>query len=106
MAGRVRLAALAEVSLRVPPLFVVDELLKMNLGIPAAVEAEDSMSAPIAANATTAASVAAFLYDSDAFRALFYVLAKTAIHALGQCSAPEPNSTVPPFPRSSSCRLA
>lgn len=106
MAVWARLATLFEASLRVPPLFFVDELLKLSLGLPVPAAEPDAPNGSdgastiaaivqtVADNVTLsgAAQLAAaqvedsFYYDADFLKALLYTFAKFIVCCCGNFS--------------------
>lgn len=86
MSLRSKALALVEVLLRVPPLFVVDEFLKISLGLPV-LGGEDSVSVSILSNSTTdhvdITDGEINYYDANFYNAFFFTLLKFFICCMG-----------------------
>lgn len=83
MSLRSKALALVEVLLRVPPLFVVDEFLKVSLGLPVSI-GDDG---PSLSNATDdhvdISDSETNYYDANFYNAFFFTLLKFLICCLG-----------------------
>lgn len=78
-----RILSLVDVLLRVPPLFVIDELFRMGLGLP-----QGSPGAPDGLPEEPYKQQAAkhiFQYDAQFYKLFFSVLIKFVLSCLGKC---------------------
>lgn len=86
MSLRSKALALVEVLLRVPPLFVVDEFLKISLGLPVS-SGEETVLANITmdAGAVDLTDPDVNYYDANFYNAFFFTIVKFFVCCLGKC---------------------
>ncbi|XP_059050526.1 protein TRC8 homolog [Achroia grisella] len=87
MSLRSRALALVEVLLRVPPLFVVDEFLKISLGLPVSGGEDMSILINVTMDHVDAFDTDAHYYDANFYNALLFTLLKFIVCCLGCMSA-------------------
>ncbi|KAM3957997.1 TRC8 ring finger protein [Aphomia sociella] len=87
MSLRSKALALVEVLLRVPPLFVVDEFLKISLGLPVSSGEEVSVLSNVTVDHVDIFDTDANYYDANFYNALIFTLLKFLICCLGCMSA-------------------
>ncbi|XP_035441774.1 protein TRC8 homolog [Spodoptera frugiperda] len=89
MSLRSKALALVEVLLRVPPLFVVDEFLKISLGLPVSSGEEGSVLANITVDGVAVDMMDSDVnyYDANFYNALFFTIVKFLVCCLGCMSA-------------------
>ncbi|KAL0811254.1 hypothetical protein ABMA28_009680 [Loxostege sticticalis] len=87
MSLRSKALALVEVLLRVPPLFVVDEFLKISLGLPVSSGEEVSILSNITIDHIDVTDAEATYYDANFYNAFFFTFLKFLICCLGCMSA-------------------
>lgn len=87
MSLRSKALALVEVLLRVPPLFVVDEFLKISLGLPVSSGEEGSVLANITVDGVAVDMMDSDVnyYDANFYNALFFTIVKFLVCCLGEC---------------------
>uniref|UniRef100_A0A2H1VSG2 SFRICE_032253 n=1 Tax=Spodoptera frugiperda TaxID=7108 RepID=A0A2H1VSG2_SPOFR len=86
MSLRSKALALVEVLLRVPPLFVVDEFLKISLGLPVSSGEEGSVLANITVDGVAVDMMDSDVnyYDANFYNALFFTIVKFLVCCLGE----------------------
>ncbi|XP_053619720.1 protein TRC8 homolog [Plodia interpunctella] len=87
MSLRSKALALVEVLLRVPPLFVVDEFLKISLGLPVGNGEEVSVLSNVTIDHVDILDADASYYDANFYNAFFFTLLKFLVCCLGCLSA-------------------
>ncbi|KAL0860839.1 hypothetical protein ABMA27_009381 [Loxostege sticticalis] len=87
MSLRSKALALVEVLLRVPPLFMVDEFLKISLGLPVSSGEEVSILSNITIDHIDVTDAEATYYDANFYNAFFFTFLKFLICCLGCMSA-------------------
>ncbi|XP_026745875.1 protein TRC8 homolog isoform X1 [Trichoplusia ni] len=87
MSLRSKALALVEVLLRVPPLFVVDEFLKISLGLPVSSGEEVSVLSNVTVDHVDFADADVNYYDANFYNAFFFTLLKFLVCCLGCMSA-------------------
>ncbi|PZC73082.1 protein TRC8 homolog [Helicoverpa armigera] len=89
MSLRSKALALVEVLLRVPPLFVVDEFLKISLGLPVSSGEEGSVLSNITVDgvAVDISDPDVNYYDANFYNAFFFTIVKFLVCCLGCMSA-------------------
>lgn len=87
MSLRSKALALVEVMLRVPPLFMVDEFLKISLGLPVSSGEEVSVLSNITIDHIDISDAATTYYDANFYNAFFFTLMKFFMCCLGCMSA-------------------
>ncbi|KAJ2940047.1 hypothetical protein O0L34_g14082 [Tuta absoluta] len=87
MSLRSKALALVEVLLRVPPLFVVDEFLKISLGLPVSTGEEVSVLSNVTIDHVDVIDADANYYDANFYNAFFFTLLKFLVCCLGCMSA-------------------
>lgn len=83
MSLRSKALVLVEVLLRVPPLFVVDELLKISLGLPVSTGEEVSLLSTVTADHVDASDSNPNFYDANFYNAFVLTLLKFFVCCLG-----------------------
>lgn len=86
MSLRSKALALVEVLLRVPPLFVVDEFLKISLGLPVSSGEEVSILSNITLDHIDFSEQDSTYYDANFYNAFFFTFLKFLICCLGTYS--------------------
>lgn len=81
MSLRAKALALVEVLLRVPPLFVVDEFLKLSLGLPAA--GDETAALLNVTDQLELTDTETDYYDANFYNAFFFMLLKFFVCCLG-----------------------
>lgn len=84
MSLRSKALALVEVLLRVPPLFVVDEFLKISLGLPVSSGDEVSVLSNLTVDHIDLSDADANYYDANFYNAFFFTLLKFLVCCLGE----------------------
>lgn len=84
MSLRSRALALVEVLLRVPPLFVVDEFLKISLGLPVSTGEEVPILSAVTAEHVDPSESDVNYYDANFYNAFVFTLVKFFICCLGE----------------------
>ncbi|XP_068625434.1 protein TRC8 homolog [Battus philenor] len=87
MSLRSKALALVEVLLRVPPLFVVDEFLKISLGLPVSSGDEVSVLSNVTVDHVDVAEADANYYDANFYNAFFFTFFKFIVCCLGCMSS-------------------
>ncbi|CAG4970801.1 unnamed protein product [Colias eurytheme] len=87
MSLRSKALALVEVLLRVPPLFVVDEFLKISLGLPVSSGEEVSVLSNVTDDHVDITDAEANYYDANFYNAFFFTFLKFLVCCLGCMSA-------------------
>ncbi|CAH0597802.1 unnamed protein product [Chrysodeixis includens] len=87
MSLRSKALALVEVLLRVPPLFVVDEFLKISLGLPVSSGEEVAVLSNVTVDHVDFADADVNYYDANFYNAFFFTLLKFLVCCLGCMSA-------------------
>ncbi|XP_013185141.1 protein TRC8 homolog [Amyelois transitella] len=87
MSLRSRALALVEVLLRVPPLFVVDEFLKISLGLPVTSGEEVSVLSNVTIDHVDILDADGSYYDANFYNAFVFTLLKFLVCCLGCLSA-------------------
>ncbi|CAB3260919.1 unnamed protein product [Arctia plantaginis] len=83
MSLRSKALALVEVLLRVPPLFVVDEFLKISLGLPVSSGEEVAILSNITVDHVDITDSEANYYDANFYNAFFFTLLKFFVCCIG-----------------------
>ena len=85
MAFRAKMLSIFEVVLRVPPLFIMDELLKIGMGLDASSPAliVSGTSLPSMVNGTGYTTSDPATYDSQSYKLFIYALAKFILASAG-----------------------
>lgn len=83
MSLRSKALALVEVLLRVPPLFVVDEFLKISLGLPVSTGEEVSVLSSVTVDHVDINDSDTNYYDANFYNAFFLTLLKFFVCCLG-----------------------
>lgn len=84
MSLRSRALALVEVLLRVPPLFVVDEFLKISLGLPVSGGDEVSILSNVTLDHVDVSDSDGNYYDANFYNAFVFTLMKFLVCCLGK----------------------
>lgn len=84
MSLRSKALALVEVLLRVPPLFVVDEFLKISLGLPVSSGEEVTILSNITVDSFDVTDSEANYYDANFYNAFFFTLLKFLVCCIGK----------------------
>ncbi|XP_075986389.1 TRC8 ring finger protein [Anticarsia gemmatalis] len=87
MSLRSKALALVEVLLRVPPLFVVDEFLKISLGLPVSNGEEVSVLSNVTVDHVDISDADGNYYDANFYNAFFFTLLKFLVCCIGCMSA-------------------
>jgi E3 ubiquitin-protein ligase RNF139 len=83
MSLRSKALALVEVLLRVPPLFVVDEFLKISLGLPVSSGDEVSLLSNLTIDHIDVTDADGNYYDANFYNAFFFTFLKFLVCCLG-----------------------
>lgn len=84
MSLRSKALALVEVLLRVPPLFVVDEFLKVSLGLPVNTAEEASLFTNVTIDHINVSDSETNYYDANFYNAFVFTLFKFFVCCLGK----------------------
>lgn len=84
MSLRSKALALVEVLLRVPPLFVVDEFLKISLGLPVSTTEEVSVLSNLTVDHIDLSDPDSNYYDANFYNAFFFSFLKFLVCCLGE----------------------
>lgn len=86
MSLRSKVLALVEVVLRVPPLFVVDEFLKISLGLPVSSGEEVLVLSNVTVDHVDIPETDGNYYDANFYNAFFFTFFKFVVCCLGKLS--------------------